>query len=157
MLYIPLTSRPRVQNSVSPHAQESEVHPPTCRNSDSHFLLQAPPTAIYTLDSISQHALGSMAPSPGMFWASDYISQHSVGPERLSPGKGPCSCCKFPRIFWLKRWIRRVTTCDVVSSPVRLEEQLCGCHFFLYQGAWVPVTWAPSQKPRPHVEASPPP
>lgn len=32
------------------------------------------------------------------------------GDSRLSPGKGPCSCCKFPKIFWLSRWMRRVTT-----------------------------------------------
>lgn len=31
----------------------------------------------------------------------------------LSPGKGPCSCCKFPKIFWLRRWMRRVTTWGV--------------------------------------------
>ncbi|KAJ7428936.1 hypothetical protein WISP_00421 [Willisornis vidua] len=25
--------------------------------------------------------------------------------------KGPRSCWRFPKIFWLRRWMRRVTTC----------------------------------------------
>lgn len=102
--------------------------------------------------SISQHAQGLGLPLPACsrlrlqppaFPVADYSPQHSQG-HQLSPGKGPCSCCKFPKIFWLSRWMRRVTTWGEGSrSPSETKRATCPSSYWV---ACVPITRAPPPK-----------
>lgn len=78
------------------------------QKSDPTPTLSPTQSVVYTPDSISQHAQG-LAPPPACSRRRT-TSPSIPGDSRLSPGKGPCSCCKFPKIFWLSRWMRRVTT-----------------------------------------------
>lgn len=93
---------PRTPNSTPHPSNRHQTSDPTPTLSPTH-------SAVPTPDSISQHAPGLELPLPMRSRNRTPFPQLARG-DGLSPGKGPCSCCKFPKIFWLSRWMRRVTT-----------------------------------------------
>lgn len=99
-LCFPACPGPRTPPSTPPNRH---------RISDPTPTLSPTQSAVPTPDSISQHAQGLRLPLPVCSKNRTTFPHHAWG-GGLSPGKGPCSCCKFPKIFWLSRWMRRVTT-----------------------------------------------